>query len=143
MQSVWKWLHRLDVRVLERGPTLQVGGRWQPWWDGLDRYERRTVFDAARGQRRPRDAEEALAWAAVLRARAGTIRERTRMVRWVTIGFLVVMAGVVTLADPKLHRLVINVVFAAAIGWVSTAGRARAADDLTARADELDADAAS
>jgi len=133
-----KWLHDLDVRALKRGPTLQVGEEWRAWWNGLDRFERRTVFDAARGQGRPRDAAEALAWASVVRARAGTIRERTPMVRWVTIVFLVMMAGVVTLADPTLQSLIINVFVAAALGWTSTSGRNRMADRLDARADELD-----
>jgi hypothetical protein len=133
-----KRLHDLDAYVFERGPTLQVGERWQDWWDGLDRFERRTVFDAARGQDQPRDAEEALAWAAVLRARARTFRDRTPMVRRVTIGFLIVVAVVVTLANPSLQNLAINVSLAVAIGWTSTLGRNRAADDLDARADVLE-----
>lgn len=141
MQSFWTWLWRLDVRVFERGPTLQIGHPWQEWWDALDRFERRRVFEAAQSQI-PRDAHEAAAWAAILRARAATMRERTPMVRRAAIAVLALFAAVITLAEPTVRNLFLSLIFAVGIGWASTAVMPRTAARLDHRADLLDALAA-
>lgn len=134
-------LQELDVWVFERGPELDLPDDLQPWWHELDRHQRRQVYELARSEVRPVSSEEGYVWAAVLRARAAALRQRTPAVRRVTMGSLLGVAGVLSLAAGRTAaQTIIAMAAAAAIGLASTAGREREAARLDAQATMREAD---